>query len=114
MFDRSMKFGLGEEIDALRETVRRFAQERIAPIAADIDRENEFPAGLWAELGALGLLGITVEPEFGGSGMGYLAHVVAVEEISRASASVMPTAPTGGCENTAEATMSWSKVVGAP
>jgi isovaleryl-CoA dehydrogenase len=88
MFDRSMKFGLGEEIDALRETVRRFAQEKIAPIAADIDRQNAFPAGLWAEFGALGLLGITVEPEFGGSGMGYLAHVVAVEEISRASASV--------------------------
>ncbi|TIL80425.1 MAG: isovaleryl-CoA dehydrogenase, partial [Mesorhizobium sp.] len=76
------------DIEALRDLVRRFAQEKIAPIAAEIDRANEFPAHLWAELGALGLLGITADPEFGGSGMGYLAHVVAVEEISRASASV--------------------------
>jgi isovaleryl-CoA dehydrogenase len=88
MYDHVMDFGLGEDIGALRETVRRFAQERIAPIAAEIDRSNEFPAGLWAELGALGLLGVTADPDFGGSGMGYLAHVVAVEEISRASASV--------------------------
>jgi len=88
MYDHVMDFGLGEDIAALRETVRRFAQEKIAPIAAEIDRSNEFPAGLWAELGALGLLGVTADPDFGGSGMGYLAHVVAVEEISRASASV--------------------------
>ncbi|MDN2583959.1 isovaleryl-CoA dehydrogenase [Aquibium sp. ELW1220] len=88
MYDHVMDFGLGEDVSALRETVRRFAQERIAPIAAEIDRSNEFPAGLWAELGALGLLGVTADPDFGGSGMGYLAHVVAVEEISRASASV--------------------------
>ncbi len=88
MYDHVMDFGLGEDVSALRETVRRFAQERIAPIAADIDRSNEFPAGLWAELGALGLLGVTADPDYGGSGMGYLAHVVAVEEISRASASV--------------------------
>jgi isovaleryl-CoA dehydrogenase len=88
MYDHVMDFGLGEDIAALRETVRRFAQERIAPIAAEIDRSNEFPAGLWAELGALGLLGVTADPDFGGSGMGYLAHVVAMEEISRASASV--------------------------
>jgi isovaleryl-CoA dehydrogenase len=88
MYDHSMKFGLGEEIEALRETTRRFAQEKIAPIAAEIDRQNEFPAPLWAELGTIGLLGITAEPDFGGSGMGYLAHVVAIEEISRASASV--------------------------
>ncbi|RST87931.1 isovaleryl-CoA dehydrogenase [Aquibium carbonis] len=88
MYDHVMDFGLGEDVAALRETVRRFAQERIAPIAAEIDRSNEFPAGLWAELGALGLLGVTADPDFGGSGMGYLAHVVAVEEISRASASV--------------------------
>jgi isovaleryl-CoA dehydrogenase len=88
MYDHVMDFGLGEDIAALRETVRRFAQERIAPMAAEIDRSNEFPAGLWAELGALGLLGVTADPDFGGSGMGYLAHVVAVEEISRASASV--------------------------
>jgi isovaleryl-CoA dehydrogenase len=83
-----MDFGLGEDIDALRETVRRFAQDRIAPIAADIDRDNDFPAGLWKEMGDLGLLGITADPEHGGSGMGYLAHALAMEEISRASASV--------------------------
>ena len=88
MYDHVMDFGLGEDVAALRGTVRRFAQEKIAPIAAEIDRSNEFPAGLWAELGALGLLGVTADPDFGGSGMGYLAHVVAVEEISRASASV--------------------------
>ena len=88
MYDKVLSFGQGEEIDALRDMVRRFAQDRIAPLAAKIDRENEFPAPLWRELGELGLLGITVEPEHGGSGMGYLAHVVAVEEISRASASV--------------------------
>jgi isovaleryl-CoA dehydrogenase len=88
MYDRTLNFGLGEDIDSLRDLVRRFAQDRIAPIAAEIDRENVFPAHLWAELGALGVLGITADPDFGGSGMGYLAHVVAVEEISRASASV--------------------------
>ncbi|WP_406873887.1 isovaleryl-CoA dehydrogenase [Aminobacter sp. P9b] len=88
MYDKTLNFGLGEDIDSLREMVRRFAQERIAPIAADIDRSNEFPAHLWQELGALGLLGITAEVEYGGSEMGYVAHVVAVEEISRASASV--------------------------
>ena len=88
MFTASMSFGLGDEIEALRETVHRFAQERIAPIAAEIDRENAFPSGLWRELGELGLLGVTVEEEYGGSGLGYLAHVVAVEEIARASASV--------------------------
>ena len=88
MYDKTLNFGLGEDIDSLREMVRRFAQERIAPIAADIDRSNEFPAHLWQELGALGLLGITAEGEYGGSEMGYIAHVVAVEELSRASASV--------------------------
>ncbi|MDR7222679.1 isovaleryl-CoA dehydrogenase [Aminobacter aminovorans] len=88
MYDKTLNFGLGEDIDSLREMVRRFAQDRIAPIAADIDRSNEFPAHLWQELGALGLLGITAEGEYGGSEMGYVAHVVAVEEISRASASV--------------------------
>jgi isovaleryl-CoA dehydrogenase len=81
-------FGLGEDLDALRATVAKFASERIAPLAADIDRENRFPRELWPELGDLGLLGLTVEEEFGGSGLGYLAHVVAMEEISRASASV--------------------------
>ena len=88
MFDKSMNFALGEEIDALRDMVRRFAQERIAPRASEIDRTNEFPNELWKELGALGLLGVTVEEEYGGSAMGYLAHCVAIEEISRASASV--------------------------
>ena len=88
MYLNTLDFGQGEEIDSLREMVRRFAQEKIAPLAADIDRSNEFPAHLWLELGALGLLGVTADPDFGGSGMGYLAHVVAMEEISRASASV--------------------------
>lgn len=88
MYTNTLNFGLDPDIEALRDTVRRFAQDRIAPIAAEIDRSNEFPAHLWAELGALGLLGITADPDFGGTGMGYLAHVVAMEEISRASASV--------------------------
>ena len=81
-------FGLGEDIDLLRETVRSFAADRIAPRAADIDASNEFPLDLWPELGELGLLGITVDEEYGGSNLGYLAHVVAMEEISCASASV--------------------------
>ncbi|MEC5289976.1 isovaleryl-CoA dehydrogenase [Aurantimonas sp. C2-6-R+9] len=88
MFDKGMNFALGEEIDALRDMVHRFAQETIAPRAAEIDRTNEFPNELWQEMGALGLLGVTVEEEYGGSAMGYLAHCVAIEEISRASASV--------------------------
>lgn len=88
MYDQVMNFGLGEDVDALRDMVRRFAQERIAPIAADIDRDNDFPPHLWKELGELGLLGMTADPEYGGTGMGYVAHVVAMEEISRASASV--------------------------
>ncbi len=81
-------FGLGEDIGLLRETVHEFAVREIAPRAEAIDRENRFPRDLWPGLGQLGLLGITVEPEFGGAGLGYLAHVVAVEEISRASGSV--------------------------
>ncbi|AZO55577.1 MULTISPECIES: isovaleryl-CoA dehydrogenase [unclassified Mesorhizobium] len=88
MYTNTLSFGHDEDVEALRDLVRRFAQDRIAPLAADIDRENEFPAHLWRDLGALGLLGITADPDFGGSGMGYLAHVIAVEEISRASASV--------------------------
>ncbi len=88
MFDKSMRFDLGEEIGALREMVRRWALEKLAPRAAEIDRANDFPNELWPELGALGLLGITADPQWGGSGMSYLAHVVAMEEISRASASV--------------------------
>jgi isovaleryl-CoA dehydrogenase len=88
MYTHTLDFGQGEDIDSLRDLVRRFAQDRIAPNAAEIDRSNEFPADLWAEMGTLGLLGITADPDFGGTGMGYLAHVVAMEEISRASASV--------------------------
>jgi isovaleryl-CoA dehydrogenase len=81
-------FGLGEDIDALRAVVSQFARERIAPLADEIDRTNRFPRELWPQLGELGLLGITVEEADGGAGLGYLAHVVAMEEISRASAAV--------------------------
>ncbi len=81
-------FGLGEGIDEIRRQVRRFAAEQIAPRAADIDRSNEFPRDLWPALGELGLLGITVPEQWGGAGLGYLAHTVAMEEISRASGSV--------------------------
>jgi len=88
MYSGQLDFGLGEEIDALRETVQRFARAEIAPIAAKIDRDDDFPAHLWRALGELGLLGITADPEHGGSGLSYLAHVVAMEEISRASAAV--------------------------
>ncbi|MBV7409432.1 isovaleryl-CoA dehydrogenase [Maritimibacter sp. DP1N21-5] len=88
MFTASMTFDLGDEVNALRDTVHRFAQERIKPLAAEIDRTNDFPAHLWREMGDLGLLGMTVEEDYGGTGMSYLAHTVAVEEIARASASV--------------------------
>ena len=84
----TLNFDLGEHADMLRDTVRSFTDDEIAPIAADIDRTNEFPRQLWPKLGALGLLGITVEEEYGGSAMGYLEHCIAVEEISRGSASV--------------------------
>jgi isovaleryl-CoA dehydrogenase len=88
MFSSGMNFGLGEDIDALRDTVQRWAQEQVAPQAADIDRNNDMPRDLWTQMGELGLLGMTADPDFGGTGMGYLAHTVAMEEVSRASASV--------------------------
>ena len=88
MFNATMKFDLGEDVNALREVVHRWAQERVKPIAAELDEKNEFPAHLWKEMGDLGLLGITVPDEDGGAGMGYLAHTIAVEEVARASASV--------------------------
>ena len=88
MFNYSMNFALGEEIEALRALTNRWAQDRLKPIASKIDESNEFPANLWSEMGDLGLLGITVSENFGGVGMGYLAHTVVVEEIARASASV--------------------------
>src|ERR671934_1684448 len=84
----SLDHDLGPEIDLLRNSVRDFAEDRIAPIAAEIDKTDRFPIELWPEMGALGLHGITVEEEYGGAGMGYLAHCVAMEEVSRASASV--------------------------
>ncbi len=84
----SLNFELGETVDMLRDAVHDFAQAEIAPIAADIDRSNEFPNELWPKLGEMGLLGITVPETYGGADMGYLAHIVAMEEISRASASV--------------------------
>ena len=81
-------FALGETADMIRDSTRRFADDRIAPLAAEIDAQDRFPVELWPEMGALGLHGITVEEQFGGLGLGYLDHVVAVEEVSRASASV--------------------------
>ena len=88
MFLHSMKFDLGEDVHALQETVHRWAQERVKPMAADIDRSNEFPNELWREMGDLGLLGVTVDEAYGGADMSYLAHTIVVEEIARTSASV--------------------------
>ena len=88
MFTATMQFDLGDDVNALREMVHRWAQERIKPLAGEIDATNTFPADLWTEMGDLGLLGITVPEADGGADMGYLAHVIAVEEIARASASV--------------------------
>src|SRR6056297_317495 len=88
MFMASMTFDLGDDVNSLREMVHRWAQERVKPMAAEVDRTNAFPNELWPEMGDLGLLGITVDEKYGGAGMGYLAHTVAVEEISRASASI--------------------------
>lgn len=85
---QSMEFGLGENADAIRDTTARWAADRLAPLAAEIDEKNEFKRDLWPEMGDLGLHGITVEEEFGGLGLGYLEHVVAMEEVSRASASI--------------------------
>src|SRR3546814_725580 len=86
--DQSLDFALGENADMIRETTARFAADRIAPLAAQIDAEDWFPRDLWPEMGQLGLHGVTVEQEWGGLGLGYLEHVVAVEEVSRASASM--------------------------
>src|ERR1700740_647997 len=83
-----LNFEHGESIAMLRESVRSFSQKEISPRAAEIDRTNQFPSDLWRKMGALGLLGVTVEEEYGGTHMGYLAHIVAMEEISRASGSV--------------------------
>jgi isovaleryl-CoA dehydrogenase len=88
MFHAVMKFPLGAEIEALRDMVHSWAQTKVKPMAAEVDRSNTFPHALWREMGDLGLLGITVPEEYGGADMGYLAHVVAVEEIARASASI--------------------------
>ncbi len=84
----TLNFGLGEDVDMLRDAVYEFAKGEIAPLAEKVDRDNAFPNELWAKFGDMGLLGVTVAEEYGGVNMGYLAHVVAMEEISRASASI--------------------------
>ncbi len=88
MFTGSMRYDLGDDIHALQEQVHRFAQEKIKPLAAEVDRSNEFPAHLWKSMGDMGFLGVTVDEEHGGVGLGYLAHTIVIEEIARASASV--------------------------
>ena len=88
MYEGGLNLALGADGEALRQTVRRFGRERVAPLAAEIDRSNQFPAHLWKEMGALGLLGITADEKFGGAGMDYLSHCIAMEELSRCSASV--------------------------
>ena len=84
----SLDFGLGETADMMRDAVRNFSERMIVPLASETDKNNEFPMQLWPQMGKLGVLGITVEEEYGGAGMGYLEHCIAMEEISRASASV--------------------------
>ena len=84
----SLDFDLGETADQLRASVRGFTADEVAPLAAEIDRSNEFPRQLWTKFGDMGLLGITVEEEYGGAGLGYLEHVVAMEEVSRGSAAI--------------------------
>ena len=84
----TLDHGLGEDIDMLRDLVTKFAEAEISPRAGDIDKTNDFPADLWLKMGDIGILGITAPEEFGGTNMGYLAHIVTMEEISRASASV--------------------------
>ena len=84
----SLNFNLGETVDMIRDQVNAFARDEIAPRAEQIDIDNEFPSDLWKKFGDMGLLGMTVEEEYGGSGLGYLEHIVAMQEISRASASV--------------------------
>lgn len=88
MFESTLNFSLGDEITTLRDSVSRFANERVAPLAVETDRSNQFPVLLWKEMGTLGLLGITAGENYGGAGLGFLAHCVAMEELSRASASV--------------------------
>src|SRR5256885_14077235 len=88
MSDGGLDFGLGEMADTIRETTQRFAADKIAPIAAEIDEKDEFPVALWPQMGELGLHGITVEEEWGGAGPGYLEHVVAQEEVAPGAASV--------------------------
>jgi isovaleryl-CoA dehydrogenase len=88
MFAGSMRYDLGDDIHALQEQVHRFAQEKIKPLAVEVDRSNEFPLHLWKSMGEMGFLGVTVDEEYGGVGLGYLAHTIVIEEIARASASV--------------------------
>ncbi len=88
MYESGLTYATNSDTEMLRESVRRFARERVAPLAAEIDESNQFPKQLWKEMGALGILGVTADEAYGGAGLGYLAHCVAMEELSRASASV--------------------------